>query len=122
MAETHVERIGEDMELIIDGLPKQMMSAAQTAKASLALVQHGLPIAANTVSGIAGTVRTATLRIGREYYLLKYSLRVMKMMTALEVYSEAIDYINFQSGRRFDPAMASHAINYLRAEFSREFY
>jgi hypothetical protein len=117
----HVEKIGDNMELILDGLPTGM-SPEHAAQAALAMVEHALPIAMSASGIIIGVARTATLRIGKEVYLLKYSVRMLKVMTAVEIYSEAIAWMQFQIARgRFDKKIANEAIDYIRNEFRKEF-
>jgi len=116
------EKIGESIELMIEGLPKSVVTPAVQAKAAMALIKHGIPTAGVISAGILGGVKTATLQIGSEYYQLKYSIKVLKVVTALDIYSEAVQWIEFQTARhRVDPMMAKDAISYLRNEFRREF-
>ncbi len=69
-----------------------------------------------------GGVRYAVLRIGGELYKIKYSVVVIKAMTALEVYSEAIQWIEFKKMRGIvDYDLADQAIDYLRNKYKREF-
>ncbi|RMG34665.1 MAG: hypothetical protein D6732_10380 [Methanobacteriota archaeon] len=116
------EKIGESIELMIEGLPKAVITPEVQAKAAMALVKHGIPTAGIISAGILGGVKTAVLQIGSEYYQLKYSIRVLKVVTALDIYSEAVQWIEFQkTSNRVDAAMADDAIEYLRNEFKREF-
>jgi len=116
------EKIGQSIELMIEGLPKAIVTPEVQAKAAMSLVKHGIPTAGVISAGILGGVKTAVLQIGSEYYQLKYSIKVLKVVTALDIYSEAVQWIEFQkASNRVDSVMADDAIAYLRGEFGREF-
>ncbi|HND49361.1 MAG TPA: hypothetical protein PLL95_12420, partial [Anaerolineales bacterium] len=66
-------KIGESLELIIEGLPASIITPFVQEKVAILLVKQGLPNAGVISAGILGGVRTATLQIGGENYQLKYS-------------------------------------------------
>lgn len=66
--------IGANIELVIEGLPQSVATPAAQEQAALELVRHSIPFGSDLSAGILGGVRYATLRIGSEYYKLKYSL------------------------------------------------
>lgn len=116
------EKIGDKLEVLIEGIPAAVVTPEVKAKAALALIKHGIPTAGVISAGILGGIKSATLQIGSEYYQLKYSIRVLKVMTALDIYSEAIQWIEFQKAtNRVDAPLADDAIEYLRALFRKEF-
>jgi len=116
------EKIGESVELLIEGLPKAIVTPEIQARAAMSLVKHGIPTAGVISAGILGGLKTATLQIGSELYQLKYSIKVLKVVTALDIYSEAVQWIEFQkASNRVDSEMADQAIAHLRGEFEREF-
>ena len=116
------EKIGDNIELLIDGLPQSVMTPSTQAKAALMLAKYAIPIGADLAEGVLGGVRVATLKIGRQYYQIKYAVKVLKPLTALEVYSEAIQWIEFQKVTgRADSQLADYTIQYLRKEFRKEF-
>jgi hypothetical protein len=115
-------KIGESIELLIEGIPSSIITPVVQAKVALSLVKHGLPNAGAFSAGILGGLKTATLQIGGEYYQLKYSVNVLKPVTALEMYQEAVAWIKFQEATNsVDSDLANEAINYLRSEFSHDF-
>jgi hypothetical protein len=112
------ENIGDNIELMIEGLPQAQITPAAQAQAALALVQHGIPLGVDIGVGLLGTIRYATLRIGREYYTLKYSIRVMRVLTAVQVYNEAIQWIKFKKNcGMLDSELADDAMKHLRSDF-----
>jgi hypothetical protein len=116
------ESIGDNIELIIEGLPQALITPAVQAQAALALVQHGIPMGVDIGVGILGGVRSAALRIGSEYYQLKYSIRVTRLLTALQVYNEAIQWIQFKKNRgMLDSQLADQALEYLYSDFRDQF-
>lgn len=116
------ELVGSGIEMLIEGLPQSMLTPSTQAQAALALARHGIPFGADLTAGVLGGVRYATLRIGREIYQIKYTLIVLRPMVALEVFSEAIAWIEFKKARGMvDPVLADDAINYLRDYYGREF-
>lgn len=115
------EQIGDGIEVLIEGLPSSIVTPSIQAKAALALVQHGIPLA-NLTAGVVGEIREASLKIGGEYYKFKYSIVALRVITAVEIYSQAIQWIEFQmSYNRFDPGLGADAIDYLRRRFRDEF-
>ncbi len=89
------EKIGDGIELYIEGIPQAAITpAAQTAAtlALLASMQDGISMGASFTAGIIGSMGNATLKIGNSYYKIKYAFRAMRAMTALEIYSQAIEY------------------------------
>lgn len=115
------EKIGKGIELIIDGLPKAVATPALQAKAAMELAKHNIPLGADLTAGVLGGVRYATLRIGGEYYKLKYSVIVLRAMTALEVFSEAIEWIEFKKARgTVDSQLADETVAYLRERYKTE--
>lgn len=116
------EKIGEGIELLIEGLPQAAVTPALQAKAALSLLKYGIPAAGVIGEGILGGIKTATLNISGQYYQLKYCIKVLKVMTAVQIYSEAIDWIKYQKQKGgFDAELADDAIEYLHNEFKREF-
>ena len=119
---TNVTTIDNQIELLIEDLPQSIISANKEAKIKLALLQLGLDGVGEATAGILGGVRKATLRVGQEYYTLKWSLKVLKPLTALEVSSLAVNYINAKvEDQTFDKQMATTALNYIRDMFDDEF-
>ncbi|NEP86478.1 MAG: hypothetical protein F6K18_06365 [Okeania sp. SIO2C2] len=111
------EKIGEKIELMIEGLPKAEMTPSEVSQASLALVQHEIPLGADISAGILGGIRYATLRISGQVYKLKYSIKVLRVLTALEVYNEAVTWIKFKKERgMLDPDLADLAIKKLTGD------
>lgn len=116
------EKIGNGIELMIEGLPQAALTPALQAKTALSLVKYGIPSAGVIGVGILGGVKTAALNIGGQVYQIKYCIKVLKVMTALQIYSEAIDWIEYQKQKGgFDAELADQAKDYLRGEFDREF-
>lgn len=115
------QEIGTGIELLIEGLPAAVMTPANLARAGIELASHSIPFGADVTAGLLGGIRYATLRIGSESYTLKYSLIVIKPMRALQVYSEAIAWIEYQKGRNADPVLADQAIAYIRGKYAKEF-
>ncbi len=115
-------KISESIELLIEGLPKSIVSPEIQTKAALSLVRYAIPTEGVIPVGVLAGVKTAVLQIANEIYHLKYSINVLKVVTALEIYSEAVQWIEFQkASNRVDSEMADDAISYLRSEFRREF-
>ncbi|NET45490.1 hypothetical protein [Okeania sp. SIO2B3] len=112
------EQIGENIEVMIEGLPEAAMTPSQVSQAALAIVEHGIPLGFDIGAGILGGICKATLKIGRKYYELKYSIKVMRVITALQVYNEAITWIKYKKERgMLDPDLADLAINKLTGDF-----
>jgi hypothetical protein len=112
------ENIGENIELLIEGLPQALITPAVQARAALALVQHGIPLGVNIGVGVLGTVSEATLKIGGQYYKFKYSIRVVRVLTAVQVYNEAIQWIKFKKDSgMLDSELADCAMKHLRSDF-----
>lgn len=115
------ERIGEGIELLIEGLPPAIVSAETQAKAVLGLVRYGIPAAGTISAGVLLGVRSAALKIGSEIYQIKYSIVVLKAITALEIYSQAIQWIDFQKEHnRVDGELADSTIEFLRDSLRQE--
>lgn len=115
------EQIGSGIELLIEGLPESVITPASQAKAALELARHSIPLGADLGAGVLGGIRYATLRIGREVYQIRYSLIVLRAITALEVFSEAIQWIEFKKEKGYvDCGLADDTISYLRERFSKE--
>lgn len=115
------EQIGTGIELMIEGLPSSVVTPATQARAALELARHSIPLGADLSAGVLGGVRYAHLRIGSEMYKLKYSLIVLRPMVALEVFSEALDWIEFKKATgRVDAQLADETTAYLRERFSIE--
>jgi hypothetical protein len=120
MAEPIVEKIGDGIELMIEGIPKSVLTPAIQAKAALALVQHSIPLGVHISAGIIGEIGDATLKIGNKLYKIKFAYRAMRVITALEIYGEAKQWIEYKSSiGSFDSQMADDAIKYLREDFQR---
>ncbi|MDB9518497.1 hypothetical protein PN466_16250 [Roseofilum reptotaenium CS-1145] len=115
------EKIGDGIEMMIEGLPQASITPAVQAKAALTIAQHGIPMGVDLGVGILGGIREATLKIGSQYYKLKYSIRVMRVLTAFEIYNEAIQWIEFKKGSGgVDTQLADNTINYLRIDFQNQ--
>ena len=115
------EKIGKGIELMIEGLPESVATPALQARAAMELAKYNIPLGADLMVGVLGGVRYATLRIGREYYKIKYSIIVLRAMTALEVFSEAIEWIEFKKARgTVDQLLADETISYLRERYRAE--
>jgi hypothetical protein len=116
------EKIGDGIELMIQGMPQSVVSPQVQAKAALAMVQHGIPLAGTLSAGVLGGIKDATLKVGRQYYELKYSIVVLRTITAAEIYTQGIQWIEFQMMYgRIDQQIGDDAISYLRNRFRREF-
>jgi hypothetical protein len=90
------------------------------AMMALSLVRRGFPMGASATAGIIGGVREATLKIGSEIYKFKYAIRALRAITAVEVYSEAIEWVQFKKDRgSFDSQLADDTIEFLRADLRR---
>jgi hypothetical protein len=115
------EHIGEGLELLIEGIPAAVATPANQAQAALMLARHSIPLGADLTAGVLGGIRYASLRIGTEVYKLKYSLIVLRPMVALDVYSEAIEWIEFKQARgTVDNELANETIAFLRRSFKKE--
>lgn len=111
------EQIGDGIELLIEGLPKSKITPMEQANTALALIQHGIPMAASFSAGVIGGIRTAILKISGEYYKLKFSFVAQRAITALEIYSQTIQYIEFQMmHNRVDSPLGEATIKYLRED------
>lgn len=120
--EVILEKIGDNIEIMIEGLPQAFITPNIQAKAALSLMKYGIPSAGMISAGIVGGIKTATLQIGSKYYQLKYSIKVLRMVTALEVYSESVQWIEYQkNSHKVDAIMANDALEHLRSEFRKEF-
>ena len=97
------EQIGEGIEVLIEGLPQSVVTPSIQAKAALALVQHGIPLGSDLSAGVVGGILEAGLKIGGKYYKFKYSIIALKAITAVEVYSQAIQWIEFQMSYKAPP-------------------
>ncbi|TAG88900.1 MAG: hypothetical protein EAZ09_01545 [Oscillatoriales cyanobacterium] len=112
------ENIGDNIEIMIEGMSQAAITPAVQAQAALALVKHGIPLGVDIGVGLLGGIRHATLRIGSEYYKLKYSIRVMRVLTAVQVYNEAIQWIKFKKDcGMLDSELADCAMKHLRSDF-----
>jgi hypothetical protein len=119
---TTVTRIDDNVELMVQGLPQSHITPLQEAKTTLALLQLGINGIGEASAGLLGGVRRVTLRIGREFYTLTWSLRVLRPLTALEVSSLAVKYIEEKvADGTFDEAMSNVAREYIYAMFTNEF-
>jgi hypothetical protein len=115
------ERVG-NITLLIEGLPMELITPKLQAQMTLSFIKHGLPTSGTITAGVMGGVKTAVLEVGGEYYQVKYSIKVSKTITALDVYQEAVKWIESQRlNNRIEPTMANDAIDYLRNEFKKEF-
>lgn len=114
------ESIGTGIELLIEGLPQSLITPAVQAKAVMSLVRFGIPVGAAFTQGVIGGVSTAALQIGSQIYRLKFSFIALRAITALEVYSEAIEWIEFKKARgTVDGILADDTIDYLREDLRR---
>jgi hypothetical protein len=117
-----LEKIGDSIEIMIEGLPTAVITPDIQAKAALSLVKYGIPSAGMISAGIVGGIKTATLQLGSTLYQLKYSIKVLKVVTALDVYSEAVQWIEYQrESNKVDSKLANDALEHLRNEFKKEF-
>lgn len=120
MSEVVKEKLGEGIELLIEGLPQSVITPDIQAKAVMSLVQYGIPVAGNFTAGIIGGVSNATLTIGSQIYRLKFTFIAMRAITALEIYSEAIDWIKYKKARGvWDAELSDATIDYLREDLKR---
>jgi len=90
------EKIGDGIKLYVEGIPPSIRTPATQTAATLALLaflmQDGISMGASFTAGIIGSTGNATLKIGKSYYKIKYAFCAMRAMTALEIYSQAIEY------------------------------
>jgi len=115
------ERIGDGIELYIEGIPQAAITPAAQAQAALSLMQYGIPMGAHFTAGIIGSLGNASLKIGSEVYKIKFAFRAMRAITALEIYSQAIDYIEYRKSRKqVDSILADATIRYLRQSLDQE--
>jgi hypothetical protein len=115
------EKIGNGIELYIEGIPQSTITPAAQAQAALSLIQYGIPMGAHFTEGMIGSIRNATLKIGNSYYKIKYAFRAMRVITALEIYSEAKQYIDYRISRGLvDPVLGKAAQNYLDKSFDQQ--
>jgi|GEM_PF-1414312 hypothetical protein len=115
------EKIGDGIELYIEGIPQSTITPAAQAQAALSLMQYGIPMGAHFTEGIIGSTGNATLKIGKSYYKIKYAFRAMRAITALEIYSQAIDYIEYRKSKgQVDSILADGTISYLRQSLRQE--
>ncbi len=115
------EKIGDGIELYIEGIPQAAITPAAQAQAALSLMQYGIPMGAHFTAGIIGSIGNASLRIGSEVYTIKFAFRAMRAITALEIYSQAIDYIEYRKLRgQVDSILADETIRYLRQSLHQE--
>jgi hypothetical protein len=120
MSEVVKEKLGEGIELLIEGLPQSVVTPDIQAKAVMSLVQYGIPLAGSFTAGIIGGVSNATLTIGSQIYRLKFTFIAMRAITALEIYSEAIDWIKYKKARGvWDAELSDATIDYLREDLKR---
>lgn len=116
------EKIGNNLTILIEGLPKELITPEIQARIALSLVKFGIPTAGVIGAGVLGGVKTAALQVGGEFYQVKYSIQVLKPVTALDIFGEAVKWIGFQQAyNRIDAEMADDAIEHLRNEFKKEF-
>lgn len=112
------EKIGTGIELMMEGLPQAAITPKIQADAALAIVKHCIPMGADIGAGILGGVRYATIKIGSQFYKFKYAIRVMRVMVAAEVYSEAIGWIDYKkSTGALDSGIADMTKDYLYEDF-----
>ncbi len=115
------EKIGDGIELYIEGIPQAAITPAAQAQAALSLMQYGIPMGAHFTAGIIGSIGNASLKIGSEVYKIKFAFRAMRAITALEIYSQAIDYIEYRKLRgQVDSILADDTIRYLRKSLGQE--
>src|SRR5260221_13314426 len=115
-------KIGDGIEVLIEGLPLSVISPVAQARTALTLLAHGIPKVGGITAGILGGIREATIKVGSEYYKLKYSIKVLRPLTAIEVYSLAITYVKqgTQDGT-FDEKLAETFLAWIQQEFDNEF-
>jgi transcriptional regulator with XRE-family HTH domain len=116
-------KIGNSIELLIEGLPDPIATpTVQEKEVALLLAKQAIPLGAELSVGVLGGVRYAALRVGSEVYKLKYSLIIHRHMVALEVFNEAINWIEFQKARgSVDAVLADDTIAYFRERYNSEF-
>lgn len=113
--------ISDKFELTVEGLPESALSSKVDSRIALALVQSTIPTSGAVSAGILGNIRTATVKVGYEYYKIKYSLVVMRTITAVEIFNDALKWIEFQKENNvIDPVLADETIAYLREQFRNE--
>jgi hypothetical protein len=114
------EKIGDGIELYIEGIPQSTITPAAQAQAALSLIQYGIPMGAHFTAGIIGSIGNATLKIGSEVYKIRYAFQAMRAITALEIYSQAINYIEYRKEKgQFDSILADDTILYLREAYKK---
>ena len=114
------EKLGEGIELLIEGLPQAVITPQVQAKAVMSLVQYAIPVAGSISAGVIGGVSNAALKIGSQVYRLKFTFIAMRAITALEIYSEAIDWIEYQKSRGvWDEQLSDDTVDYLREDLRR---
>lgn len=115
------EKIGDSIELQIEGLPSSIITPATQARAALELASHSITLGADLSAGILGGVRYAQLRIGDDLYKLSYSVIVVRPMLAAEVFKAAFDWIESKKVRGvLDASLADAALEQLRERFKLE--
>jgi len=120
MNEVIKEKLGDGIELLIEGLPQSVITPQLQARAVMSLVQYAIPMASSISAGVIGDISRATLTIGSQIYHLKFTFIAMRALTALEVYSEAIAWIEYQKARGvWDVELSDDTIDYLRDDLRR---
>jgi hypothetical protein len=120
MSDVIKEKLGEGIELLIEGLPQAVITPQVQAKAVMSLVQYAIPVAGSISAGVIGGVSNAALKIGSQVYRLKFTFIAMRAITALEIYSEAIDWIEYQKSRGvWDEQLSDDTVDYLREDLRR---
>ena len=120
MSDVIKEKLGEGIELLIEGLPQAVITPQIQAKAVMSLVQYAIPVAGSISAGVIGGVSNAALKIGSQVYRLKFTFIAMRAITALEIYSEAIAWIEYQKSRGvWDEQLSDDTVDYLREDLRR---
>ena len=114
-------KIGDGLEVMLEGIPKSIVTPEVQAKMALSIVKHAIPMAVSITPGVIGSLQTAYLKIAGRQYEVKYALRATRVMKAAEIYSQTIEFLEFQRDRnRMDTAIANSAIEHLRLDFNEQ--
>jgi hypothetical protein len=115
-------KVGDGLEVLLEGIPKSIITPEQQASTALQIIKHAIPVAASVTPGIIGSVQTAVLKVAGQHYTIKYAMRATRVIRAAEIYSQAIHYIQFeQQHNRITKELADSAISHLHMLFEEEF-
>lgn len=120
MSEVIKETLGDGIELLIEGLPQSVVTPDIQARAVMSLVRHSIPVAGIFTAGVISGVSHAALTVGSQIYRLKFTFIAMRAITAVEIYSEAIDWVKYKKARGiWDAELCDATIDYLREDLKR---